>query len=750
MSLEALQSYTAIAKYGRYLDDLKRRETWDESVSRVEEMMLGKFPVIEGELREAYAAMLRMEVLGSQRALQFGGPPILQKNARLYNCAGTYIDRLRAFQEVFYLLLCGSGVGFSVQERHIRFLPKFSKKRLTGRELPTKSFVVPDCIEGWADAQGVLLSSYHEEPIREFEEYADCNVEFDLSLIRRKGSKLSYGIGKAPGPKPLANSLDRNRRLLEKTLSRGLEKLDSITAYDILMHEADAVVSGGVRRSATICLFDHWDLKMAQAKTGNWRHRNPQRGRSNNSASLLRNEVSWEEFYKLFKHTKEFGEPGFYWTAHPDIITNPCVEVGFYPRLQLAKGRHIPQSYQGPVEIVDGLRTLSGIQFCNLSTINGRTIRDANDFYERCRLAATIGTAQAAFTDFPYLGQVTEEIVRREALLGVSIAGVMHHSELLLNPEVQQEGARVVCETNQRLAAVLGINPAARSTCMKPDGNSASLLGSFSGVHPGKFRKGFRIVQCNKQEAPYQHFQSVNPEACEESVWSTNKADDIIRFCVEYEGKLEDELTAVEMLENVRSTFVNWVGAGKIEERCTRPGISHNVSNTVRVRDDEWDAVAKYIYDNRNCFSGVSLIGWYGDRDYAQAPYTSVFSAEEIDRMYGAKARKEAKPLLEQGRFLFSNLWDACLLALDEWDLSQGVPSDEQQVWAQDVRTYVESFFDGEVRRATYCLKDEFNRMLYEHLKSVYRPVDYTQMIEKDNGTNIQQELACAGGACEL
>ena len=452
MSVAELQSYTFVSKYARWIPGKKRRETWRESVDRVKELMQLQYPEIIGDIDWAYDMMHKKRVLGSQRALQFGGSPILKHNARIYNCIASYIDRLRFFQECMYLLLCGCGTGFSVQQHHIAKLPKLIQKKEG-----TKKFVIPDTIEGWSDSVGVLVSSYFEQS-NLFPEYARKTVNFDYSEIRPAGSFLSSSSGKAPGPEPLKKALTNIKKVLDKALKDALfsnRKLRPIDAYDVVMHAADAVISGGVRRSATICLFSPDDEEMALAKTGNWFHDNPQRGRSNNSALLLRDSTTPEQFSELMHSVKEFGEPGFVWSDSTELIVNPCVEIGLYP--------------------VDEKTGKTGWQACNLSTVNCAKVKTKDEFLESCRAAAIVGTLQAGFTEMPYLGEITERILKREALLGVSMTGIMEQHELCLDPAVQKEGARMVKKVNRELAAKIGINPAASTTCVKPDQLSSSL-----------------------------------------------------------------------------------------------------------------------------------------------------------------------------------------------------------------------------------------------------------------------------------
>lgn len=758
MSVRELQKYTAVSKYARFVEELQRRETWDETVARYRGMLQQKYPYRADQIARDCEAIEKFEVMPSMRGLQFGGPPIFQHNGRIYNCSGSCLDRLRFFAEAFYLLLCGSGVGFSVQERHLRHLPKFSKKRLKGVKLPKKKFKVPDKIEGWADTANVMMSAYHEEPVVGFEEYHECEPSFDYTGIRDEGSKLSFGIGRAPGPMPLRNANERVRRLLHKVIAEGMEKLNSVTAYDIGMHYSDAVISGGVRRSATIVLFDLWDELMLLAKTGNWRATNPQRARSNNSAILVRGQVEWDQFQKLFEATRQFGEPGFYWTDHPDGIPNPCVEIGFWPFLELSPSDEpvagLMKNYNGPVRKEDDFIILSGWQMCNLTTINAKTLPHARpekdaEFLRRCEIASRLGTWQAGFADFPYLGEVTNRIVRKEALLGVSICGVMHHPDALLDPSLLTAGARRVVLTNEDEAGLINIHPAARTTCEKPDGNMGSTLGAFSGCHGGKFRKGMRLAQANRNEGPYQHFKSVNPQATEPSKWSANGTDDVVRFPVEYSGLMESDLSAVEFLGHVRTLQAHWVGNGKVKERCTQPWLSHNVSNTVRVRDDEWDAVAKDIYDHQEFHSGVSFISVYGDRDYAQAPFTAVYDEAEQEGAYGKEAAARAHDLVVMALKEFPDLWDACDLVLDAWGPDRA-PTPAQSYVRYYLEDVADELFAGDRRRLTYCLKDYWNWRKYQELKATYREVDYSQMVEKDGAANFQQEVACAGGNCDL
>mgnify|MGYP003981058339 CR=1 FL=1 len=729
MSINTLQEYTRIAKYAKYLPDENRRETWKEQIGRVFDMhreVFCDFPEVLPYIDEAESAVLRKEILGSQRILQFGGTPIIKHNARVYNCAFGHISRVKAFSELMYLLLCGCGVGFSVQRHHVAQLPPIARPSRRRK----KTFVIPDSIEGWADAIGVLMSSYFGSDKR-FDEYIGTTVEFDYSQIRPEGSELSSGA-KAPGPAGLKRSINKIREVFEDRLGPAdRETARPIDVYDIIMHSADAVISGGVRRSATIALFSADDEEMAKAKTGNWFMENPQRGRSNNSALLLRNETSKEDFANLINWVKEFGEPGFVWADNKEMGFNPCVEIGLYP--------------------IDETTGEAGWQFCNLAEINGKKASTPEKFYNACRSAAIIGTLQAAYTHFPYLSEATGRITRREALLGVSITGMMDNPEVLFDSQVQRKGAKIVKETNKIIADIIGINQAARTTCVKPAGSTSCILGTASGIHPHHAKRYFRRVQANVQENPVRHFKKFNPRAVEQSVWDPNKVTEVITFLCEVPpgAKTKNQIGASDLLENVKLTQQNWVRYGANKDLCVKPWLSHNVSNTIHVRDEEWEDITDYIFKNRKYFAGISLIPNSGDKDYPQAPFCAVPYPNDILRTYGAGSFF-ASGIIEGAIYSFDgDLWAAC-----DCLLGVGVPLHEVDLvkrdWAQSAIKFSDSHFSGDVRKMTYCLKDIYNLKLWEKLSQEYCDVDWTLMIEKDDNVDFQQDSACAGGACEM
>ena len=726
-ALQELQNYTFVSKYARWIEEKQRRETWKEAVDRVRNMMHTKYADnnISEEIDWAYDIMYKKKVLGSQRALQFGGKPIMDRHAKIYNCTSSYCDRLRFFQECFWLLLCGSGTGFSVQKHHVEKLPNLQHNPPKGKGV---KYVIEDSIEGWANALGVLLSSYFDRPVDEFAEFSNTYIVFDYSEIREKGTPLSSGVGKAPGFEPLANGLEKIRSLLDRCIANGQKKLRPIDAYDIIMHSSDAVLSGGVRRSASLALFSPDDEEMAKAKTGNWFMDNPQRARSNNSALLLKDSTTFEEFQTLMESVKEFGEPGFIWSESRDMIFNPCVEIGMWP--------------------VDEASGKSGWQGCNLSTINCSSVTDENDFYERCRAAAIIGTLQAGFTKLEYLGETSEKIFEREALLGVSLTGTMEKPDLVLSEKILREGAKIAVKTNEEIAKKIGIKQAARVTCLKPEGTSSSMLGTSSGIHPHHAKRYIRHVQANMLEAPYEYFKSYNPQACEKSSWSANDTDEVIKFPIEVPdgSKLRNQLPAVEMLRVVKQTQQNWVNSGKNQRLCTQTYLSHNVSNTVTVKPDEWDDVTKYIYENRKYYAGISLIPQSGDKDYPQAPFTTVYTSREIVKEYG-DASLWCYGLIELALGAFNgNLWAAC----DYVTMNQFKTGDDEKklVFVTKAKNFAGKYFDGDTKKLTYCMKDVYNWKMYCDLKESFKKVDYTQLSEDEDNTTGIEEISCAGGAC--
>ncbi|WP_404424502.1 recombinase [Nibricoccus sp. IMCC34717] len=641
-----LQDYIAISRYARYSPEKRRRETWSEAVSRVRDMHLNRYSEkslaqaaealiaggtvaddvlvkaglhdsLHAEIYAAFQAVKEKEVLPSMRSLQFGGDAILTKHARIYNCAYTHIDRMDAFREAFYLLLCGCGVGFSVQRQHVAKLPMLAPR---DESRPVETFVVADTIEGWAEALDALMLGAVE----------GRRLQFDFSQIRPAGAPLRTSGGKAPGPQPLMHALKHIEGILIGAAGR---KLRSIEAYDCLMWGAKAVLSGGIRRSATICLFSADDEEMTSAKTGNWFEKHPQRAASNNSAVIVRQDATREVFNKLFEAQKQYGEPGFYFVEDADYGANPCVEIGLNPRVivdEESRTRLRELGYTG--ELADG-QVLSGVQFCNLSTLSAGAAESPERFYRLCAQAALIGTLQAGYTEFSYLSPVSRYVTEREALIGVSICGILDRPNILLDPKVLETGAAVIKAVNQVVARALGIRPAARTTCVKPEGTASLLLGTSSGLHPHHAVRYFRRVQANVYDPVFKHFKKFNPHMVEPSVYDPHGRTEVITFPVEGPafGIYREELSALQHLDYIRRVQIHWVQAGRADETYS-PGLHHNVSCTVSVKDDEWADVSDFIWANRDSFTGIALLADAGDKAYAQAPREGLSSADDHDR----------------------------------------------------------------------------------------------------------------------
>ena len=714
--------------YSRWDEDNQRYETWEEAVTRVMDMHRGYYDSKMSEklslmIDEAESLYKLQYALGAQRSLQFGGDQLLKHQMRMYNCTSTYADRPEFFSELFYVLLCGAGAGFSVQHHHVAKLPD-----ITNRTKAAKGWQVEDSIEGWADALGVLLSSYFVGGGM-FPEFEGRRVYLDLNNIRPKGALISGGF-KAPGPEPLRRSLDKIEHLIQSRVLAGETRLRPIDVYDIAMHASDAVLAGGVRRSATICLFSPDDEQMLKAKTGNWFIDNPQRGRSNNSAVIVRDQIDRDDFKNIMQSIKEFGEPGFYFVEDKDFTTNPCVEIGMYPQ-------------------IDGV---TGWQGCNLTEINGGKCTSKEEFFKACRAASILGTLQAGYTNFKYISESSKNIFEREALLGVSITGWMNNPDVLLDAEIQKEGAEIVKQVNKEVAELLGINPAARTTCVKPSGNASVLLQTASGIHAEHAPRYIRHVQLNKDTEVAQLIAESNPYMVEESVWSSNKTDYVIGFpIVSPKGSIyKEELYGKNLLEKVKLVQNNWVEAGTNEDRCAHPKIRHNVSNTVTVPDHMWAEVEDYVYNNRDSFAGISFLAGSGDKDFHQAPMTEVMTEQEIVNKYG-KAALFASGLIVDTNKGFQSLWQAIATAkMDE--TMRGEMSDRRADWIRRFHKFANNYFEGDLQECEYCLKDVFLLHKWTKIQQNLQPVDFETQLHSKKFTDIDTvgSAACVGGECEI
>jgi ribonucleoside-triphosphate reductase len=719
--------------YSRWVDSENRYETWDESVSRVMNMHREKYadkmsPELETLISYAEQAYKDKLVLGAQRALQFGGDQLFKHEARMYNCSVSHADRPSFFNETMYLLLCGCGVGFSVQRHHIAKLPPVARRS----QKKVKIFQVPDSIEGWADSFAVLLSSYFTEGATH-PEYRGCQVHFDFSKVRPKGSLISGGF-KAPGPDGLRTALVKCEDMIETLLKDApVTNMTSIVAYDFVMHMSDAVLSGGVRRSATICVFDKDDEPMLKAKTGNWFVDNPQRGRSNNSALLIRDDLTRDEWANIMKSVKDFGEPGFIFADDKEFMFNPCVEIGMLPTTEFG---------------------VSGFQFCNLTEINGGQCTSKEMLIRASKAGAILGTLQAGYTNFKYVSAATKEITEREALIGVSITGWMNNPDVLFDKTNMVDAATLVKNINKQVAALIGINQAARTTCVKPSGNASVVLGTASGIHGEHAPKYFRHVQMNAEDEVAQIIGKINPKMVETSVWSSNGTDVVVAFPVVTKSgsKYKSDLMGVAQLEYVKLAQQYWVEAGTNVDLCRHPKLRHNVSNTISV--DNWDEVEQYIFDNRAFFAGISLLSAAGDRAYVQAPFAEVIDADQIMAAYGEGSLFASGLVVDALHAFNENLWIACDTAmgygmkLDDENSSDILKRD----WVRRAQKFANNYFDGDMQKMTFCLKDCYNLHKWNNIIRSIQPIEFAQDLSQKSFVDVDSlaGAACAGGVCEV
>ena len=611
---QILSDIVIFNKYAKFLDGKKRRETWSEICDRYETMMIKKYPTLKDEIIYRMHSVRDKKVLMSMRAAQFSGAAIHKNESRIYNCAYLPIDDFRAFSEVMFLLLGGTGVGFSVQNHHINALPEIRKP------LKKQKYLVGDSIEGWADAVRHLMASYFG--VRK------TKPLFDYTDIRPKGSRLVTAGGKAPGPEPLKRCLFNIELLLERRQDG--DQLTSIEVHDIVCYIADAVLAGGIRRAALISLFSADDETMLSAKSGAWWEQNPQRGRANNSAIVLRHRVTKPFFDNLWSkiQASNCGEPGLYFSNDRDWGCNPCCEIALRP-----------------------------FQFCNLTEINVGNIESQVDLNNRASTAAFFGTLQAGYTDFHYLRPIWQTNTQKDALIGVGMTGICNGEIMKYSLD---EAATIVREVNKDTAREIGISPASRLTTIKPSGTTSCVVGTSSGIHAWHSKYYIRRMQCTKDEALYLYLRDNHPELVKDYEAIPNTAVIEIPQTAPVGAIVREEESALDLLERVSKFNREWVKAGH-----GSGSNANNVSATVSIKDDEWDEVREWMWINKNLFNGLSVLPYDGGT-YTQAPF------ENIDH-------------------------------------------------------------------------STFDRM-YTQLKTI----DLTKVIEADDNTELSQEVACAGGSCEV
>jgi ribonucleoside-diphosphate reductase alpha chain len=566
-------------KYAKFRPELNRRETWGELVTRNKEMHQNKFPQLKDEIEEAYKLVYDKKVLPSMRSLQFAGKPIELNNARIFNCSFLPLDDWRAFSEIMFLLLSGCGVGYSVQTHHIEQLPEI--------KVPTKHkrYLVGDSIEGWADAVRMLCKAY----------FTGAPLPlFDFRDIRPKGAQLITVGGKAPGPEPLKECLFNLQKVFER--KQNGDRISSVEAHDMACHIADAVLSGGIRRAALISLFNLDDEDMLTCKFGNWWEENPQRGRANNSAVVMRHKIDEEEFFKLWKKIElsGSGEPGIYFSNDKDWGTNPCCEIALRP-----------------------------FQFCNLCEVNVSNVESQEDLNERVRVGAFIGTLQAAYTDFHYLRDIWRKTTEKDALLGVGMTGIGSGAILAYD---LKKAADLAKEENARVADIIGVNKAARVTTVKPSGTSSLVLGTASGIHAWHNDYYIRRIRVGKNEAIYTHLSIHHPELVEDDFFKPTIQAVISVPQKAPEGSILRTENVIDMLERVKRFNVQWVKKGHRKGANT-----NNVSATVSINEGEWEAVGKWMWENKETFNGLSVLPYFGGT-YTQAPFEDI-TEEKFNEM---------------------------------------------------------------------------------------------------------------------
>ncbi len=575
LSSRILSDITVHMKYAKYIPELKRRESWSELVTRNLDMHIKRYPKLEDQIRDNYKFVYEKKVLPSMRSLQFGGKPIEISPNRIYNCAYLPIDHIDSFPETMFLLLGGTGVGYSVQKHHIEKLPHVNKP-YTKRK---RRYLIGDSIEGWADAIKVLMKSYMGER-------RSSKIKFDYSDIRAKGAQLVTSGGKAPGPYPLKECITKIKGLLESKDDG--EQLTTLETHDIICYIADAVLTGGIRRAALISLFSADDAEMISCKAGNWWELNAQRGRANNSACLMRHKVTKEFFMDLWERVQfsGSGEPGIYLNNDKDWGTNPCCEIALRP-----------------------------YQFCNLCEVNVSNIESQEDLETRVKAAAFIGTLQTGYTEFHYLREIWQETTEKDALIGVSMTGIA--SGRVLGYDLEK-AAKMVKRENARVAKLIGVKSAARCTTVKPAGTTSLALGTSSGIHAWHNDFYVRRMRVGKNESIYQYLKTSHPELVEDDYYRAHDTAVISIPQKAPNGSILRTESPFDLLERVKKISTEWVVPGHRKGSNT-----HNVSATISLKDNEWEDAGEWMWENRNHYNGLSVLPYDGG-NYKQAPFEDI------------------------------------------------------------------------------------------------------------------------------
>ena len=599
--LDLMAEYVFLSKYSQRKEN-GILENWNETVDRIYGMHevklkeLGLFnDLTKKALNKAKEFEYNKVILSSQRGRQFASSNkysgILKHEAKMYNCSSTFIDRPKVFSEIMYLLLCGCGVGYSLHKEYIEKLPEVKEHTFS-----SVLFTIPDSIEGWADAIYHLMNGW----------FGGYQVNFNYSEIRPEGSLID-GKFVAPGAKPLHDAIVKINEIMQGAIGR---KLQSIEIHDICCHIASAVVSGGVRRSAMIAMFDRDDELMLKCKTGNWWEENPQRAFANNSILTLQDEnISYEEIKKTLSVVRQFGEPGFINVPSYDYVVNPCGEIVMKPTIDIRENGKLVHE--------------TGFAFCNLVEINNKAIEDKEMFYEACESASFIATVQSLYIDFKYLGRASKLIAERDRAIGVSITGFYENNNL--NKYVLEVGAKLVTIKNGMWATLFGISRSACCTTVKPSGNASCILGlTCSGIHPAHDHKYLRRIRIKTYSPEYIALKDTP------MVKYLRGDEAVITFPIESGSsvKTKDEVFAVEHLKDIAMVKHFWINKGSVVKH-----MSNNVSSTVEVKENEWDEVAAVYYMNRHLFTGVTFLPSFGDAVYDNAPFQRL-SNKELRKEY--------------------------------------------------------------------------------------------------------------------
>jgi ribonucleoside-triphosphate reductase len=724
-------------------------ESWDDIVDRVMNMhrdyitarlsrLYGnEYEQVKAEmcdlLNEVSIAAKAKRIFPSGRTLQFGGVDLLKHNARNFNCAGAFASSTDILYKSFYLLLCGCGVGLSIQKHHVAMMPSVVEPS----KVDVCHYTIPDSIEGWATALRVLFAQYFTNDDAEFGHFHERRVVFDYSAIRPRGSKISTLLGSAPGPQPLMTALNAVRSLLDSIVKSGCNRLRPVDIFDIMGLVSECVLAGGVRRSAMLLLFSADDNEMANSKIGDWWRTRPHRARANISALVLRKDLDDPTMSGVLENCKQFGEPGLILADDTEMIVNPCAEISLYP--VTSEGEHC-------------------FEFCNLVEINAAKCDTPDSFVDAARLGAILGTCQALYTDIPFLGEATRQVIERSRLVGVSITGVMENTKIALDPATLERGAEMVRATNDHVADLLKINPAHRLTTIKPSGTASVVLGlSGCGIHPSHADRYIRHVRCKSDDPVASHFIKARPNA-------VNRLSDneiVLAFPVKcVKSRTKESTSAVELLAAAKLVQKHWVLNGHVAGRQPAGFLAtNNVSLTVNIKSDEWSSVGEYILENKSEFTGVSFLGTSGDVDYEFAPFVAVWSEERLIAEFGIAILYAGRVIVVLKEAFDESLFTACAAAAAEeakescWELSA-----MQQQAMQKFKSFVDDHFWGDTSKAIMCLKRVDTNLTYRQLRvddETMGAVDWTTLrVDVSRHSALQAKsratISCSGGSCVL